>query len=152
MSNRKARRQAAAAAAPPPTSASDIPLSQPDRSTAPKGTKTLIDLAAERQASLTGGTPFSATDADDAAHEIHWKDLPGVGLPKGAGANGGRKSGATSKGRPGESDDDDKPIGPLGLSVVYAISLTMLHFTLDVLAHNQYRQNIAWQLILKNTA
>ncbi|KAF2087796.1 hypothetical protein K490DRAFT_12334, partial [Saccharata proteae CBS 121410] len=46
---------------------------------------------------------------------------------------------------------DDEPLGPAAEAVLYASSLTMLHFTLDVLVHNQYRENIVWKEIWKRT-
>lgn len=39
------------------------------------------------------------------------------------------------------------PIGPAGEAVLYGSTLSMLHFTLDVLVYNQYRQAIEWSEI-----
>lgn len=45
----------------------------------------------------------------------------------------------------------DDPLGPIGDAVLYGSTLTMLHFTLDVLVYNQYRQDIVWREIFWRT-
>ena len=50
------------------------------------------------------------------------------------------------------SATDADPIGPLGNAIFLAITLSMLHFTLDVLVYHQYAQSIEWNEILKRTA
>ena len=102
--------------------ASDIKFAQPDRS-GPKG-KTLLQLAEERRALLAKGQPF----------------------PK-----------AADPGKPEKSDDSDfmfgeDPIGPVGEALLYTTTLSMLHFTLDVLVYNQYRQEVAWREIFLRLA
>ncbi|KAF2432407.1 hypothetical protein EJ08DRAFT_131723 [Tothia fuscella] len=96
-------------------------LKQPDRS-GPKG-KTLFEIAAERQAEL-------------------------------------EKEGFYAKHPPPHRDEgdtaqfwssNDDPIGPFGESLVYTISLAMLHFTLDVMVFHQYRQEIEWREIFAKT-
>jgi hypothetical protein len=49
-------------------------------------------------------------------------------------------------------DKDDDPLGPGGDAVLYGSSLSMLHFTLDVLVYQQYRQDILWKEICARTA
>ncbi|KAJ9618893.1 hypothetical protein H2203_008709 [Taxawa tesnikishii (nom. ined.)] len=44
------------------------------------------------------------------------------------------------------------PIGPFGEALFFTSTLGMLHFTLDVLVYNQYRQEIEWNAILMHTA
>ncbi|KAI9667488.1 MAG: hypothetical protein M1821_000304 [Bathelium mastoideum] len=51
-----------------------------------------------------------------------------------------------------ESPPDEDPIGPLGQAIFLASTLSMLHFTLDVLVYHQYRQSIEWNDIIKRTA
>jgi hypothetical protein len=51
----------------------------------------------------------------------------------------------------GEVPFDDDPIGPFGNAILYSISLSMLHFTLDVIVYSQYREEIVWSEILKRT-
>jgi hypothetical protein len=99
----------------------NIPLAQPDRS-GPKS-KTLYELAAERQAELEASGFYK----DDEKRKT--------------GPNGEDNSQFIS------SAEDDEPIGPLGDALVYAISLASVHFTLDVLVFNQYRQEIVWNEI-----
>jgi len=44
-----------------------------------------------------------------------------------------------------ESDPQDEPlVGRLGEAILWSISLTMLHFTLDVLVTHQYAVEISW--------
>ncbi|KAF2238947.1 hypothetical protein EV356DRAFT_224647 [Viridothelium virens] len=47
---------------------------------------------------------------------------------------------------------DADPIGPFGQAIFLAITLSMLHFTLDVLTYQQYSQAIEWNAIYKRTA
>lgn len=48
--------------------------------------------------------------------------------------------------------DDDPPIGPLGESLFLTTSLSMVHFTLDVLVYQQYAEEIIWSAIAKRSA
>ncbi|GAB7352509.1 hypothetical protein MBLNU459_g2909t1 [Dothideomycetes sp. NU459] len=130
--NRKERRAHAKAnnepmPAPLRTTA-DIPMRQPDRS-GPKG-KTLYELAEERRAELAAqGQPFSKLHGDGQVRD---------------------ESGKVLQHHDSDSDSDE-PLGPLGESVFLTISLGMLHFTLDVLVYNQYRQEIEWAAIFART-
>jgi hypothetical protein len=108
MSNRAARRAAARSSNASLSSANDIPLAQPTRAPA---SKTLVELAAERQDLLDKGRPFKRND----------------GL---------------------ESEQPEELIGRLGEAVVWTITLIMLHFTLDVLVHHQYAEEISWDNIV----
>jgi hypothetical protein len=60
------------------------------------------------------------------------------------------------KTRRGEDDsgenEDEPPTGRLADSILWSISLTMLHFTLDVLVTHQYAVAISWPLIFKRAA
>jgi hypothetical protein len=50
-------------------------------------------------------------------------------------------------------DDSGEPlVGRLGESILWSISLTMLHFTLDVLVANQYAVAIKWPVLIARTA
>jgi hypothetical protein len=123
--NRAERRKAAKDAPFLHQTKTGIPLAQPDRS-GPKS-KTLYELAAERQAELEASGFYK----DEAKRK--------------SGPNGEDNSQFIS------SADDDEPIGPLGDALVYTISLASVHFTLDVLVFNQYRQDIVWDEIVWNT-
>lgn len=129
--NRKERRAQAKAnnqpMPPPLRTAADLPMRQPDRS-GPKG-KTLYDLAEERRAELAAhGQPFSKIHSDGLVRDENGTILS-----------------ASSK------DFSDEPLGPFGEAVFLTVSLAMLHFTLDVLVYNQYRQEIEWPPIFKRT-
>jgi len=47
---------------------------------------------------------------------------------------------------------DDGEVGRLGESLLWSLSLTMLHFTLDVLVTHQYAQDVKWPKICMRTA
>lgn len=56
------------------------------------------------------------------------------------------------KGQPGSAGADEEPlIGRLGESMLWSSSLTMVHFTLDVLVAHQYAIEISWSDIIKRT-
>ena len=46
-----------------------------------------------------------------------------------------------------ELEDDELLVGRLGESILWSLSLTMLHFTLDVLISHQYAMEIDWRAI-----
>jgi len=48
-------------------------------------------------------------------------------------------------------DDEEPSVGRLGESILWSISLTMLHFTLDVLVANQYAMQIIWPDLISRT-
>lgn len=87
----------------------------------PKG-KTLYELAEERQALLAKGQPFLQKHDDGLVRDEEGNVL-----------------------------DSDAPIGPVGEAFFYTSTLSMLHFTLDVLVYNQYRQEIEWPPIFRRT-
>lgn len=43
----------------------------------------------------------------------------------------------------------EEPVGPIGDAILYATSMTALHFTLDVIVYNQYREAVLWDEIVK---
>ena len=134
--NRKERR-AAAKQNPQLTKASDIPLKSPSRD-GPK-TKTLLEIAAERQAELQGGQPFSSISETSAGPQVITTSIKPDGtlsIPAGTLL-------------PPAIETDSDPVGPLGQAIFFSISLAMLHFTLDVLVHQQYRQSIDWDMIVQ---
>ena len=138
MSNRKARRAAKKEAAI--TSAADIPLTHPSREK-PTDHKTLYDIAAERQAELfPSGLPSFSKDSSRNTEVITTN------------INADGSISQSKEAANHEEDPKEDPIGPFGHALVYAITFTMLHFTLDVLVHNQYRMSIGWHLIAWKTA
>lgn len=88
----------------------------------PAGTKTLYEIAAERQEELQKEGFYDKYD-DKYAH----------------GENAGDHQFWSSP--------DDEPIGAMGEATVWSLSLAMFHFTLDVLVFHQYRQSIEWREI-----
>lgn len=135
--NRKERRQAAKDNGKHPSTStlhasSQIPMAQPDRS-GPKG-KTLLDIAEERTRSnalnsmMNSGQPFSPTLGDGLARDENGRVL-----------------------LPARDEDQDPPIGQVGESFFLCTSLTMVHFTLDVLVYHQYAQEIVWSEIVRRT-
>lgn len=78
-----------------------------------------MDLYEEKKALLEKGQPFSQIHADG-----NVRDESGNILEAGLGP--------------------DDPIGPVGNAIFWAVCLSMVHFTLDVLVYNQYRQDIEW--------
>jgi hypothetical protein len=130
--NRKERRAAAKEKENP---THEIPLKQPDRS-APTH-KTLYDIAAERNAQLKGGQPFKRAEGQSYAE-------PNV-VTTTINPDG-------SLSLPAETENpDEDPIGPFANAILFGVTLTMLHFTLDVLVHNQYRQSFDWKMISNRT-
>lgn len=124
--NRRARRAAARASGEPVAAATKAPkikLARPDFSK-PKG-KTLLDVYNEKSDLLSKGQPFDAKYADGLARDEDGNVLRRV--------------------------DDAELIGPVGDAIFWAVILAMLHFTLDVLAQNQYRQEIDWTMLFKRS-
>ncbi|KAJ8111084.1 hypothetical protein OPT61_g6233 [Boeremia exigua] len=46
----------------------------------------------------------------------------------------------------------NEPVGAVGDAIIYAISMTALHFTLDVIVYNQYREAVIWNEIIQRAA
>jgi hypothetical protein len=127
-SNRKGRR---ADRSQQVDSTAEIALVQPDRSK-PRG-KTLLDIAAERRPSLVNASSGRTTPS------IVKMDMNGTIIPP------------ESDTKVAASGQAKNPIGPLGEAIFYSINLTILHFTLDVLVHQQYMQAIDWASIITRT-
>ena len=51
-----------------------------------------------------------------------------------------------------EQNEEEPLVGRLGESILWSISLTMLHFTLDVLVSHQYAVAIEWPNIISRAA
>ncbi|KAK6393537.1 hypothetical protein LTR65_002409 [Meristemomyces frigidus] len=125
--NRKERRAAARESGKPvaaPTSTLKVKMELPDRA-GPKA-KTLLDLYEEKKALLDQGNPFDPKHEDGLI-----RDEGGNILEAGLG--------------------DGEPIGPVGQAFFWAVTLAMLHFTLDVLVYNQYAIEVLWPAIFKRT-
>ena len=89
----------------------------------------MLDLYEEKKSLIDQGQPFDSKYEDKKVRDESGNILEaGLGGP------------------------DDEPIGPIGNAVFWSVVLAMIHFTLDVLVYNQYRQNILWDAIFKRTA
>ena len=51
-----------------------------------------------------------------------------------------------------EAEEAEVLVGRIGESILWSVSLTMLHFTLDVLAMNQYAIDINWSKVVKRAS
>lgn len=110
----------------PTLNASTIPMAQPDRS-GPKS-KTLFELADERQNLLDKGRPFPKNQR-----------------------NGHVTDDTETDDNLDQDSEVSSPLGPFGDAIFFTLTLGMLHFTLDVLVYNQYRQEIEWSPIIART-
>jgi len=89
-------------------------MSLPDFDAKPTG-KTLLDLAEERHRELTGnGQPFPKQDDASADKDGDWEFM------------------------------STEPLGAFPTAILYGVSLSVLHITLDVLVLSQYRQEVEW--------
>jgi hypothetical protein len=62
------------------------------------------------------------------------------------------KNGASIQANDGfAGESNDPPIGRLGEAFLWSISLTMLHFTFDVLVQHQYAVEISWRKIVRTS-
>lgn len=106
-----------------------IPMALPDFS-GPKG-KTLYEIAEERMRELAkSGKDVSSMEGEEVEFPVDGK-------------------GQAVRVSPASEEDD---IGPVGEALLYAFTMTTLHFTLDVLVHNQYREDMDWIEIWSRTA
>jgi hypothetical protein len=106
-----------------PKPSEEVPLTLPDYDSRPTG-KTLLDLADERRAQLAGGTPF----------------------PKPSSTTVDAKTEGEA------ADEDDGPLPALANALLYCVSLSMLHLTLDVIVLTQYAQEVVWSEVFGRLA
>jgi hypothetical protein len=117
--NRRQRRAAARnkdTATTTSTASPDVPLALPDYDSKPTG-KTLLQLADERRALLSNGQPFSISENAEADVVTLDKD--------------------------GDFEFmSSEPLPVLATALLYTVSLSAVHTTLDVLVLSQYSQDI----------
>ena len=168
--NRKQRRAAAhngsaEEATSSSTSTPNIKLAHPDRS-APKNNKTLVQLARTLERNLaddiTAPKIYEIGSEDDDVNDNGGNEA----MKRATVTKIKRRS---SKDTPNSDDDDEDDndgepsaaspaskeapmLPPILESTFYALCLSMLHFTLDVLVYSQYRQSIEWAPIISRTA
>ncbi|KAI9837277.1 MAG: hypothetical protein M1819_000351 [Sarea resinae] len=141
--NRRQRRAQARSngASPSSTSTPSIPLSRPPPTSRSSETKTLYQLAEE----LNNNNNNKPSSSQNPSTTISPASLRN---PK---RYQKTKSRAESNPPYGSEEDEDSsdydtedPIGRSGNALVTASTLTMLHFTLDVLVAHQYAMSIEW--------
>jgi hypothetical protein len=127
-------------------SAEDIPLATPSRTQRQSNgkTKTLLEIAAERQAELLGTFAPSLQNGHARTRAIDPKNVVQVRI-----------------GENGEIVQDDKPSIVQGAeadagetffeTLLLTITLTCVHFTLSVLAMHQYAEKIEFQVLTEHT-
>ncbi|KAL2888455.1 hypothetical protein HOO65_040792 [Ceratocystis lukuohia] len=140
-------------------SADSIKLSQPDRSGPAEETliewatkRDLFKQAAEAEAAAKARAKAKAKNGSDkgpAISKIRLKHADGQTTYSAA------EDGDDEADEDTNDDDDDEDGGDLTPgqerfmdSVLWTISLTMVHFTLDVFVYNQYGQDLEWKTIL----
>jgi hypothetical protein len=144
--------------------ASDIPLSPPPD--APKSrdpnTKTLLEIAAERQAELLGGTPSSASSnaatsrskSKSKGASVRPEDVVQVKVGedgKLVAADGSMLS-TTITGTTTTADDAAPEVeSPWLDTLLLASSLSAVHFTLSVLAMHQYAETLQIGPLMQQT-
>ena len=121
--SRKQRKAAANSKSAEPFTIQEIPLKQPDRS-GPKQ-PTLFDLAAEREA------------------ELH-KQIPGYKAKKAKDSSAAAvNNGLQPELETAEADD------ALLTAILYGLTLTTVHITLDILTWHQYAQELDYKSLIK---
>ncbi|KAL5598688.1 hypothetical protein BROUX41_003399 [Berkeleyomyces rouxiae] len=133
--------------------AESIKLSQPDRS-GPTG-ETLIDWATKRDLFAQAAEAEAKLKAK--AKKSKDKD-PAISKVK-INHAGGQTTYSTAEDGDDEANDSDDSDDGEGLTpgqerfmdcVLWTMSLTMVHFTLDVFVYNQYGQDLEWRAILSH--
>ncbi|OAG44491.1 hypothetical protein AYO21_01487 [Fonsecaea monophora] len=149
--NRKQRRAMETAKAI--KSADDIPLSKPDRSTAPEHnkakTKTLLEIAAERQAQLasTMSSGSGGAKGSDAGGAIKPENIVQVKIGKG----GELIAESDSSEVPRSLSSSLESEYPWLDTLLLASSLSAVHFTLSVLAMHQYAEQVRFRPLIMQT-
>ncbi|KIW33215.1 uncharacterized protein PV07_00083 [Cladophialophora immunda] len=135
-------------------SADDIPLAKPDRTTTPgqgrdgkSKTKTLLEIAAERQAQL-GSTSGAGGKGID-ARAIQPENIVQVKIGKGGeiipDPNSPVPQSSLSSSQPQEAEY------PWLDTLLLASSLSAVHFTLSVLAMHQYAEEVRFRPLIMQT-
>lgn len=138
--NRKQRR--AQASSKNIQTADDIPLAQPDRKKGTDKTKTLYEIAAERQATLLPQAQ-TFTSSPTAKNVVNVKISPDGKII--------REDGSPVESDEGDVLSEDEAVPPILDTLFLATSLSALHFTLEVLTVHQYAQELTFKPIIKRT-
>ncbi|CAK7242635.1 MAG: hypothetical protein STHCBS139747_004131 [Sporothrix thermara] len=146
---RKGAASSSGTSANPDIDAAGIRLVQPDR-TAPTG-KTLLDFAGEQNL-------FQQADARQRQLNKERGVAPRTTHKKRSGReeeSDDEDSGDSDDNDDNDDNDDDMAISPVAERILdttlWCVSLSMLHFTLDVLVQNQYAIEIEWLDIVRRS-
>ncbi|EGC44475.1 conserved hypothetical protein [Histoplasma capsulatum var. duboisii H88] len=150
--NRKERRaaQTAFAAGNDDFDPASIPLGRPPANNPPEKpkTKTLYELAAEREAELARSRPKSSLEPQP---DTEFVTISPEG--KIIRANPSKSSTNSVPSNPSTDEADvDEPIPPLPDTILLSLPLSVLHLTLSFLAAHQYAQDIPLRKLIQNTA
>ncbi|KAA6408672.1 MAG: hypothetical protein FRX48_07754 [Lasallia pustulata] len=99
--------------------------------------KTLYEIAAERQADLQKGRPFAPTAPQNATPSITTTRI--------------NPDGSLSHDPEAGLSDVSSTSTVVANAIFTSVTLSMLHFTLDVLVHHQYALSISWSNIIRRT-
>lgn len=123
--------------------ADDIPLAQPDRSPSARNPKTLLEIAAEKQAQLNPkGQKFSSSN------NITPENVVQVEIGK----DGKVVPNPALKSLGGEAEDvEERSETPWLDAILLSTSLAAIHFTLEVLTVHQYAQELRFPPIFSHT-
>jgi hypothetical protein len=122
------------------TSAADIPLSRPPNTAREKNAKTLLEIAAERQAPLAPrGQPFPKSS--NISSETQFVTI----------SPDGKVTESASTDPKVENTDSKDPVIPILDTIFLALPLSCLHFTLSFLTAHQYAQELHVFPIILNT-
>ncbi|CRG90653.1 hypothetical protein PISL3812_07697 [Talaromyces islandicus] len=146
--NRKQRRAAAAAAAATTSSAADIPLKRPpsaSESRAQQKSKTLLEIAAERQGQMPRLSPRKQGQGDATLFDMDATETQFIQIsPDGGVARFNPEKNAEKGGKEKEEDEGegegDASLPPVIDTLLLSTPLTTLHLTLAYLAAHQYAQ------------
>lgn len=135
--NRKQRRAKESHTSSPKT-ADDIPLAQPDRSPSSRKPKTLLEIAAEKQAQL-----------DPSARKYNSNITPENIVQVEIGEDGNVVPNAALESLTGGVEDRDET--PWLDAILLTTSLAAVHFTFEVLTVHQYAQELRFPPIFAHT-
>ena len=124
--------------------AHEIPMTMPDYSKKnddPNRALTLLDIAQQRQREFTSGSGTTAPAQRDQATKEQKRPPSSTKDP----TTQDRESSFRLAGENVADVEGDIP--PLLLAPLYGVTLSMLHFTLDVLVWHQYGQEIEWGVL-----
>ena len=134
MSRKQRRAQENALKQSTVQSAADIPYARPTDTSKPKPSKTLLDIAAEKQAQLVPGSKLDPKNIANVTVDNDGKVVP---LPGSSIEN--------------LEDPSTIEISPWLDTLFLSISLSLIHFTLSTLTMHQYAQSLEFPPLIRTT-